>query len=422
MNEVTGITTIIGNTESLVYDFVRAYLLLLWAMLWPLAFGFLLSAFVRTRVPDSVIMRHMGHNTLLGGVTSFIFGAVSSVCNYAVVGMARTLRMKGATWSNTFTYMTASTDLGITMIIAIYGLLGASFLGLEIAAALIFTVSGYVFVMLLALPKPELSHAMRDEMPQSTVAKAEEAPSLLDTWTQTAVHFYDDIAMTRRDILVGMAIASALGVVVPNSWWSTIFLQHAENPFFIWVWNSLVGIVLAVLTFGCSIGNVSLAAVLWWKGISVSGVISFILASLLTFPMLSMYKKHYGLQTTKRLVVVNVLGIVVTGIVMEIFLALTAMPLDRVTSASTGGEIGHSVRLALNILFGVVGVLAFYVGRKHSSMGSMEGMDMDMSDMDMSDMDMGKDMGGMEMAEMDMKKEMSDMKNMKRASSDSAQS
>lgn len=383
------ITTIIQLSESMIYDFVRAYVLLLWAMLWPLSFGFLLSAWVRTRVPDRIIMDHMGSNTLLGGVTSGLFGAVSSVCNYAVVGMAKTLRMKGATWSNVFTYMTASTDLGITMLIAIYGLLGMSFLGLEVAAALIFMVVGFFLAILLRLPKPEksldstedialggempnnMSDTMSHNMPDKMPASNDTMSNTKGSWIQAAVHFYDDIVMTRRDILMGMAIASALGVVVPSSWWSAIFLNHAESPFFVWIWNSFVGIVLAVLTFGCSIGNVSLAAVLWWKGISVSGVMSFILASLVTFPMLAMYKKDYGLWTTKRLVLVNIVGIMVASIFMEVFLSVSEMPLDRVTSATTNGEIGHSVRLALNILFGAVGLLAFFVGRKHSTMADM---------------------------------------------------
>ncbi len=403
------IATIIQFSESTIYDLVRAYVLLLWAMVWPLSFGFLLSALVRTRVSDRVIMDHMGRNTLLGGITSFLFGVVSSVCNYAVVGVARTLRMKGATWSNVFTYMTSSTDLGITMIIAIYGLLGASFLGLEVAAAVIFTVAGYGLVVLLDLPKPE-------RLPDTEQADkkhgdmGDDASPSLGMWTQTAVHFYDDIVMTRRDILVGMGIATALGVLVPTSWWSAIFLHHADNPFFIWVWNSFVGIVLAVLTFGCSIGNVSLAAVLWWKGISISGVMSFILASLITFPMLSIYKKHYGMQVMRRLILVNVLGIVVAAVVMEMFVSVSGMSFDRVTSATTSGELGHAVRLALNILFGILGVLAFVVGRKHSSMAGMEGMDM--GDLDM---DMDKDMGGMDMnmdqdsMDMPMDKTMQDM-------------
>lgn len=387
-------TTILALTESTAYDFIRAYVLLIWAMIWPLSFGFLLSAWVRTRVPDHVITKHMGHNTLMGGVTSFVFGAVSSVCNYAVVGMARTLRIKGATWSNTFTYMTASTDLGITMLITIYGLLGASFLGLEIAAALIFTVAGYFLAILFVLPKAEATETMPDmpdmqnmddmgnmdgmddmqNMPDMQNMDSTISPPKLSPWKQAAVYFYDDVVMTRRDILIGMGIASALGVFVPTSWWSAIFLQQAENPLFIWIWNSLVGMVLAVLTFGCSIGNVSLAAVLWWKGISVSGVMSFILASLLTFPMLSIYRKHYGLGTMKRLIAVNVVGIFVASVGMELFLALSHMPLDRVSSATTGGEIGHSIRFALNILFGVLGLVAFRVGRAHSSMGTMDDM------------------------------------------------
>ena len=48
--------------------------------------------------------------------------------------------------------------------------------------------------------------------------------------------------------------------------------------------NVIVGPIVAVLSFVCSVGNVPLAAVLWAGGISFSGVIAFIYADLIVDP------------------------------------------------------------------------------------------------------------------------------------------
>lgn len=354
---------ILQTSESVIYDLIRAYVLLIWSMLWPLAFGFLLSAWVRTKVPAATITRHLGSNTLLGTVTSAVFGIVSSVCNYAVNGMARTLRLKGATWPNVMTYMIASTNLGITMLIAVYGLVGSVFLSFEMGASLLFLGAGYVLAIWLKLPEPEKTE-------EGTLEDSASG----DVWQQTSVHFHDDVNMTRRDILVGIAVASAVGVLVPTSWWQAIFTQSAGVAPGAWIWNTCIGIIIAILTFGCSIGNVALAAVLWWKGVSVSGVLAFTIASLLTFPMLQLYRKAYGEHVTKRLIAVNVLGILTACIFMELFIVIVGVHIDRTASAASGGELGHIVLLVLNIIFATLGVLAYRTGSKHSTMSGMDGM------------------------------------------------
>lgn len=379
---------LIQATEHTIYDLIRSFALLLWVMLWPLAFGFLLSAIVRTKVSASTISRHLGSNTLLGSITSFVFGVVSSVCNYAVVGMARTLRQKGATWPNVITYMSASTNLGITMVIALYGLLGADFLTLEIATALLLTFAMYALAIALQLPKPE--------KPSSSNEASQQLPSV---WKQTAVYFYEDIAMTRKDILVGMAVASTVGVLVPSSWWQAIFIHTSEASILAWVWNSIAGSIIAILTFGCSIGNVALAAILWWKGVSIGGVLSFTLASLLTFPMLQIYRKTYGTQVMKKIIYIMVLGIIIASVLIELLVHTSGMTFDRLANASSGGTLGHVVTLALNLLFGTLGVLAYRVGKANSSMGNMSDMGSmgDMNGMDtMHDMDNKQSMKNMD--------------------------
>jgi uncharacterized membrane protein YraQ (UPF0718 family) len=54
--------------------------------------------------------------------------------------------------------------------------------------------------------------------------------------------------------------------------------------------NVLVGPLIAVLSFVCSIGNVPLAAVLWSGGISFSGVLAFLFADLIVLPIVAIYR------------------------------------------------------------------------------------------------------------------------------------
>ena len=51
--------------------------------------------------------------------------------------------------------------------------------------------------------------------------------------------------------------------------------------------NVIVGPIIAVLSFVCSVGNVPLAAVLWSGGISFAGVIAFIFADLIVLPIVA---------------------------------------------------------------------------------------------------------------------------------------
>lgn len=397
---------LVTDVDRLAYSFIRAYGLLLWNMLWPLAFGFLLSAWIRTRVPAAVVTRHMGKNTLSGGIIALVFGVVSSVCNYAVVGMGGTLRAKGASWPNVLVYMIASTSLGITMIITIYGFMGHTMLLLQVCMTIVFMVLAYFLAMLYRLPAPE-----------DTAVRASSGQGRQGVWIETAVHFYDDIVMTRRDILVGMAVASAVGVFVPDAWWKVVFFQDSSLPVLTWIWNALIGIIIAILTFGCSVGNVALAAVMWWNGVTPGGVIAFLVASLLTVPMLQLYVKMYSTGVMLRLIGVNVTGILIAALIMDAVLATQGIAFDRPATSLMSGHMSD-VRLALNSIFGIAGLVFFFVGKGHSAMASMS--DMSMSDMALMGVKkargMEMDMAGMKgmkgMEGMPGMKDMPDMKDM----------
>lgn len=347
-----------------------AFVLLAWSMLWPIAFGFILSSFVRSMVPSGVVVRHIGKNTWWSGIISALFGVVSSVCNYATAGVGRTLRLKGASWSNTLVYMLCSANIGITMVVAIYGFLGGKLLALEVATALVLAAVSFYFAIVFRLPASKAEEPVEDES----------MPMKMGYWAQSCTFFYDDITMTQRDIGIGLFVAATLGVIVPATWWQDVFLLNSGSNVMVWAWNAFVGTLIAVLTFGCSIGNVALGAVLWWNGVTPGGVMAFMLASLLTFPMLIMYKKYYGFKVTFKLVAVLVLALIVSSVIIDFCVWLFSIEFVRY-----GNIFQHVskqkvlVTLGLNLIFGGLGAWMWIVGRNHSKMhggmkGDMKGM------------------------------------------------
>src|SRR5207244_3947924 len=102
----------------------------------------------------------------------------------------------------------------------------------------------------------------------------------------------------RRELVIGYVVAGFLTVMIPMEWWNKFFFEG--HGFWTTLWSAIVGPLIAVVAFVCSIGNVPMAAALWHGGIAFGGVISFIFADLITLPLLFIYKKYYGLPMTVR--------------------------------------------------------------------------------------------------------------------------
>ena len=135
-------------------------------------------------------------------------------------------------------------------------------------------------------------------------------------------------AAVLRDVVLGLLIAGALAAWVPESFWAGFFLT--DQPQLAALWGPLVGPIVSVVSFVCSIGNVPLAAVLWNNGISFGGVISFIFADLIILPILSIKRRYYGARMTVFLFVTFYAAMAAAGLIVEVlFGALGLIPRER---------------------------------------------------------------------------------------------
>ncbi|HEY9289253.1 MAG TPA: permease [Candidatus Dormibacteraeota bacterium] len=322
---------------------------MLWDVLWPLAFGFILSAIVQTLVSRDAIARSLGSTSVRSLRNATLLGAASSSCSYAAVAIGRALFRKGASFPAAIVFQFASTNLVFELGLILLILLGWSFLGAELAGGLLMIVIlALVFRWTLtprlvnqARLEAELGRAGRMEGHGAMDMSVTEGPFLRRLFSARGVtavshYFWMDLTAIWTDLGLGFLIAGALAAWVPSSFWQSFFLRG--HPVIAEIWGPLIGPVIAMLSFVCSVGNVPLAAVLWAGGISFGGAISFIFADLLILPILDIYRRYYGWRMAAYLAIVSYVAMAAAGLLISLlFQALHAIPARRAAGAIFSG-------------------------------------------------------------------------------------
>ena len=334
-----------------------------WEIAWALILGFTLSAIVQAVVRRETVVRMLGDDRPRTLVVAAGLGIASSSCSYAAVALARSLFRKGASFTAAMAFEIASTNLVIELGVILALLMGWQFTLAEFAGGpIIIVVMAVLFRLFL---RDRLLQAAREQaerglagsmeghaaMDMSVPGEGSFASRLFsrDGFTAVANVFVAEWAAIIRDLVVGLLIAGAIAAWVPDGFWRAFFFTG--HPLAAGIWGPLVGPVVAIASFVCSIGNVPLAVVLWHGGISFGGVIAFIFADLLIAPILNIYRKYYGGRMTLFLLGTFYAAMAAAGYVIElVFGGLGLVPNGTRASLPDQG-VSWNYTTWLNIVF-----------------------------------------------------------------------
>jgi len=291
-----------------------------------------------------------------------LFGIASSSCSYAAVALARSIFQKGASFVSAMAFELASTNLVIELGIILIVLMGWQFTAAEFVGGILMVI--FIGVLFRLTLTPKLVQMARAHAEKGLTGRMEGHAAmdmsvsggsffsrLLSRRGLTAVSnfFVMDWASVWVDIVLGLLIAGALAAWVPNSFWNAFFFSN--NPTLAKIEGPLVGPLVAIFSFVCSVGNVPLAAVLWRGGISFGGVVSFIFADLIILPILDIYRKYYGWRVMGYILLTFYVTMAAAGYVVEfLFEALGIIPQNRNVVAITEG-VQWNYTSILNIIF-----------------------------------------------------------------------
>jgi len=290
-------------------------------------------------------------------------GAASSSCSYAAVALARSLFRKGANFTAAMAFEIASTNLVIELGVILALLMGWQFTAAEFVGGPIMIVALAVLFRLFL--RRRLLDAARVQADRG-LAGSMEGHAAMDmsvqregplwrrlfspeAFTSVSHVFVMEWAAIWKDLVGGLLIAGAIGAWVPDTFWQLIFLSG--NPTAAAVWGPLVGPLVAVLSFVCSIGNVPLAVVLWTGGISFGGVVAFIFADLIILPILNIYRRYYGTRMALFLAGTFYVTAALAGYAVELLFAAAGWIPDRADARMPDEGITWNYTTWLNIVF-----------------------------------------------------------------------
>ncbi len=370
---------------DVIWHGVRDSLLMAYQVWWALVLGFAISAIVQSWVPRARIEKAMHGTGVKPVAIATGLGAASSSCSYAAIAIAKSLFQKGASAVSALAFQFASTNLVWELGLVLWVLIGWQF-----------TLAEYVGgILMIAI----MSLAFRGFVPGKLEQQAREHASEADTghqhhmageemswwqkltsvsaWSDVAHNFRGDWQMLYKEVTIGFFLAGFIAQL-GNGFFNSLFLKHSSSVVST-IENVIIGPIIAVLSFVCSVGNVPLAAVLWSGGISFAGVLAFLFADLIVLPIILVYRKYYGLTFTVRIVALMFVTMVAAGLIVDgLFSALGILPTGpRPSRNNIFGSVQVDYKLFLNVLGVVIFAALFWLTARRGVTDPLCGMKVD---------------------------------------------
>lgn len=387
-----------------VIEAARTTAAMAWITWWALVFGFAIAGGVEAWVDSDDIANHLAGDGPRELALGTFFGFVSSSCSYSAIATAKNLYKKGASAGASLgAFMFASTNLVIEIGFVIWLLLGWQFVLADF-------VGGLVLIGLLALafrylvPDDVLErareHATDDDTtvscpncgmdvdpdeteytreiddttyyfcsrscmeswdPDEANTTIRERATSLAGWRDLADKQWKEWGMLYDEIALGFVFAGILAGFVPQSVWTALFgAEILGSPAITVVAMAILGAVVGVVTFVCSVGNVPFGALLYTEGLPFGGVLSYIYADLVIPPIMEAYREYYGGTFAAVLSALIFVAAIVTGVLVHgVFVALHGLTgivfiPDPATATVTEFHIALNYKAALNALAVVV--------------------------------------------------------------------
>jgi uncharacterized membrane protein YraQ (UPF0718 family) len=349
----------LGPVLEKIWEGVEQSFLMAYEVWWALVIGFAISGIVQAWVPRARIEGALS-GTGIGPIAKATgLGAASSSCSYAAIAIARSLFAKGASAITALSFQFASTNLVWELGLVLWVLIGWQFTLAEF-------VGGFVLIALMAVllrrfVSPALEEQAREHAEDAGGGHEHDAADR--SWRAVAVNFRMDWSMLWKEISIGFLLAGFIGLLGDDVF-NVLFITDAP-PLLRTLENVIVGPLIAVLSFVCSVGNVPLAAVLWSGGIGFGGVVAFLFADLIVIPIVLAYRKYYGTAFALRITALMLVTIIIAALIVDGVFGLAGLvPTGpRPSRTDVFGSVSLDYKLVLNVIATAIFLALFWLSR-----------------------------------------------------------
>ena len=373
-----------SHALSLLLEGLGHAVMMAWQIWWALVLGFAISAMVQAWAPHERIEALLSGPGVAPIARATGFGAASSSCSYAAIAIAKSLFQKGASSASSLAFQFASTNLVWELGLVIWVLMGWQFTLAEYLGGIVMILLMWAMLRLFVskeLEEEAREHAREADTGHEHHMAATNIPlreKLTDSqsWSDVAHNFRGDWQMLWKEIVIGLLLAGYIALL-GDDFFNGLFLTGAP-PLVQTVWGALIGPVIAMLSFVCSVGNIPLAAVLWSGGLSFAGVLAFIFADLIVLPIIVAYRKYYGNAYAARIVALMFVTMVLAALIIDVlFGAVGLIPSVRPTTNDVFGTIKLDYKAVLNAIATVAFIALWTITAKRGATDPVCGMSVD---------------------------------------------
>jgi uncharacterized membrane protein YraQ (UPF0718 family)/YHS domain-containing protein len=374
----------VANVIDKIGDGLSNAALMAWEVWWALVLGFAISAIVQAWVPRERVQRALAGDGLrpVGRATGL--GAASSSCSYAAIAIAKSLFQKGASATSALAFQFASTNLVWELGLVLWVLIGWQFTLAQYLGGIVMIALMWLLLRAFVSPRHEAvarEHALQADAGHQHHAVGSDLPwrerlTSAQAWSDVAHNFRGDWQMLWKEILSGFLLAGFIALL-GDDFFNGLFLDDAPAAVQT-LWGAVIGPVIAVLSFVCSVGNVPLAAVLWSGGLSFAGVMAFIFADLIVLPIVLAYRKYYGTAFALRITALMFVTMIFAALIVDlVFSALGLIPEARPTTDDVFGSIELDYKLVLNVIATLIFVALIGLTVRRGAIDPVCGMSVD---------------------------------------------
>jgi uncharacterized protein len=359
--------------------------LMAWEVWWALVLGFAVSAIVQAWVPRERIEHALSGSGPRPVALATGLGAASSSCSYAAVAIAKSLLQKGASAVTALAFQFASTNLVWELGLVLWVLIGWQFTLAEYVGGLVMIVLMAAMARLFISPRAEAAareHAQAADAGHQhhsagTQTSWRERLTSAAAWSDVAHNFRGDWQMLYKEIATGFLLAGFVAQL-GDGFFNGLFVTDAP-PALAALENVVVGPLIAILSFVCSVGNVPLAAVLWSGGISFAGVLAFLFADLVVLPIIAIYRKYYGSAFAARIVALMLVTMALAALAVDVvFGALNLIPDGpRPSRGDVFGTLEVNYKLFLNVAATAIFAALMWLTARRGATDPVCGMQVD---------------------------------------------
>ncbi len=320
-------------------QFIEALFDLSNAMAFYILFGLVFAGILHELVPDSIVTKHLGKESISSVVKSTIFGIPLPVCSCGVVPLATSIKKSGASKGATLSFLISTPITGVDSILATYGMFGWVFTLYRVFTSMIIAMFAGIMTNILdkSVEVEEAKPSFSAVTPPASGAanfsfapvqpKQEETASCCSTESSCCSSTSEEgskfsfkkafsyafgtlLGDIAKPLLWGLLIGALITVAIPENL-SEVLIEYS------WL-SYIIVIAIAIPMYVCATASLPIAAGLMLSGVSAGAAFVFLSAGPATNTVtIGVVKKMLGSRSLYIYLASIALGSILFGLGLD---------------------------------------------------------------------------------------------------------